>query len=81
MDTVKEFQQQGYRVTLLWFGLSDIQEAVERVKLRVAKGGHNVSLDNIKANFSEGLQNLRKYFEHFNEVHFYQNIAPDSEKT
>lgn len=79
MDTVKEFQQQGYQATLLWFGLSDLQEAIQRVKLRVAKGGHNVSMENIKTNFTEGLRNVRQFFREFHEAHFYQNIAPDTE--
>lgn len=80
MNTVKEFQQHGYRTILLWFGLSDLQEAYKRVDLRVAKGGHFVSIENIQANFSEGLRNLELYFREFNEVHFYQNISPDAER-
>ena len=81
MDTVTEFKQHGYHTVLLWFGLSDLQESIKRVDLRVAKGGHYVSMDNIQANFTEGLRNLEAFFGEFDEAHFYQNIASDAEKS
>src|SRR5574344_1163500 len=39
---IKYAQERGYRVTLLFFWLSMPNLAVERVKMRVASGGHNI---------------------------------------
>lgn len=75
MDTVNQFQQQGYQATLIYFGLPEIKDAIERVKLRVKSGGHDVSLENIKANYTEGLKNLQHHFGEFDQVECYQNTA------
>jgi len=39
---IKFAQENGYKVTLLFFWLSVPNLAVERVKMRVASGGHNI---------------------------------------
>lgn len=75
MNTVSQFKRQGYETTLFWFALPEIKDAIERVELRVLSGGHQVSLENIKTNFTEGLKNLKQFFKDFDHVRFYQNIA------
>ena len=41
-NIILDAQEQGYSVTLVYFWLNVPQLAIERVKLRVASGGHNV---------------------------------------
>lgn len=38
-------KEKGYRVTLLFFWLQNIELAKERVKTRVSEGGHNIEPD------------------------------------
>jgi predicted ABC-type ATPase len=51
-------QDKGYYVTLLFFWLNTPDLAVERVKNRVASGGHNVSETTIRRRYTAGIQNL-----------------------
>ncbi|MDR2119297.1 MAG: zeta toxin family protein [Tannerella sp.] len=51
-------QDKGYYVTLLYFWLNTPDLAVERVKNRVAAGGHNVSETTIRRRYRTGIQNL-----------------------
>ncbi len=58
VNLVKKAQSRGYKVTLLYFWLNMPSLAVERVKLRVESGGHNVSEDSIRRRYDMGIKNL-----------------------
>ena len=68
MTSVNEFKIKGYSTRLFFFGLDEIAISFERVRLRVAKGGHDVSADNIKANYEQSLVNLQKHYRAFDQV-------------
>jgi len=51
-------QEKGYYVTLLYFWLNTPDLAVERVKNRVAAGGHNVTEATVRRRYETGLHNL-----------------------
>ena len=55
---VKDAQSKGYHVTLLYFWLNTPDLAVERVKSRVATGGHNVSEPTVRRRYRTGIKNL-----------------------
>lgn len=55
---VTEAKQNGYTVTLLFFWLQSIELAKERVKTRVAEGGHNIAPDVIERRYINGIKNL-----------------------
>jgi predicted ABC-type ATPase len=57
-NLIKESQLKGYYVTLLYFWLNTPDLAVERVKNRVASGGHNVSELTIRRRYRAGILNL-----------------------
>ncbi len=73
MRSVDQFKDSGYEVRLIFFGLDSIEASVERVAMRVAHGGHDVSPDNIRENYDNGLKNLGIYYERFDSVHLYHN--------
>ncbi len=76
MDTVRQFKAHGYQISLIFIGLPSTKQAVERVAMRVEKGGHNVSVENIKSNFTNGLRNFARYFRQFdNAAIFYNKIT------
>ncbi len=56
--TVQQAQAQGYAVTLLFFWLSDVALAKERVATRVAEGGHNIPEAVIERRYRNGILNL-----------------------
>jgi len=51
-------QEKGYYVTLLYFWLNTPDLAVERVKNRVASGGHNVTETTVRRRYDTGIDNL-----------------------
>lgn len=58
MNVIRDAQSRGYTVTLLYFWLNMPSLAVERVRLRVLSGGHNVSEDKIRRRYDMGIKNL-----------------------
>jgi predicted ABC-type ATPase len=55
---VENAQSRGYSVTLLYFWLNTPDLAVERVKNRVAVGGHHVSESTVRRRYRTGILNL-----------------------
>ena len=58
VNLIRNAQSKGYVVTLLYFWLNMPSLAVERVKLRVESGGHNVSEESIRRRYDMGIKNL-----------------------
>ena len=57
-NKVKTAQENGYKVVLLFFWLRKVELAIERVKIRVAEGGHNIPSDVIRRRYVNGIKNL-----------------------
>lgn len=55
---INEAKNKGYRVTLLFFWLQNIELAKERVKIRVLEGGHNIEAAIIERRYIRGIKNL-----------------------
>lgn len=61
LKTAKIAQAEGYSVTLLYFWLNSPDLAIERVKARVATGGHNIPVETIIRRYHVGID----YFFHY----------------
>ena len=68
LKTVKMAQDAGYTVTLLYFWLNSPEMAIERVKARVAAGGHDIPEDTIRRRYSVGI------------YYFFHSYAPICER-
>lgn len=55
---IKQAQQKGYFVTLVFFWLNTVDLAIERVKMRVSEGGHNIPEETIRRRYKSGIRNL-----------------------
>jgi predicted ABC-type ATPase len=55
---INEAKQTGYKVNLLYYWLDDVDLAIERVRVRVSEGGHNIARDVIVRRYYSGLKNL-----------------------
>lgn len=55
---IRAAQQQGYTVTLLYFWLSSPELAQERVKTRVAEGGHYIAPEVVERRYWQGIERL-----------------------
>ena len=58
LKMVRSAREMGYSVTVLYFWLDSPELAVERVRARVAAGGHNIPEETIRRRYNVGL----KYF-------------------
>ena len=74
-NLIREAQREGYYVTLLYFWLNTPDLAVERVKMRVAAGGHNIPESTIRRRYEAGIHNL---FELYIPICDYWMIADNS---
>lgn len=76
ITTVKLFMNAGFESRLIFMGLDSVEASIERVELRVAKGGHDVSVEYININYKKSLENLYQFYNQFTSVHLYQNFQP-----
>ncbi len=58
VNTVKKAQEKGYFVTVLYFWLNTPELAVERVKIRVEEGGHDIPEVTIRRRYNLGINNM-----------------------
>jgi len=58
VNTVKKAQEKGYLVTVLYFWLNSPELAVERVRIRVKEGGHNIPEKTIRRRYDLGISNM-----------------------
>ena len=70
---IEKAKQNGYEVTLLYVGIKDVDLAVERVKQRVAKGGHGIPEETIRKRFQQSLKNLEIIAPLCDRVELYDN--------
>jgi len=58
LELMRRAAAAGYRVTLLFVGLDDVQLSASRVQARVRRGGHNVPFADLLRRFDRSMSNL-----------------------
>ncbi len=59
---LRQCQEQGWRVTLLYLWLPSPQAAIARVARRVAAGGHDIPADIIRRRYRKGARNMLRLY-------------------
>lgn len=62
VNIINECKVKGYEIDLFFFWLDSSELSIDRVKKRVAKGGHNIPADIIRRRYPKGLKNLVNLF-------------------
>jgi predicted ABC-type ATPase len=62
LKMIRNAQEAGYYVTIVYFWLSSPELAIARVKARVEAGGHNIKEETIRRRYSRGLYYLFRDF-------------------
>ena len=70
-SVIEIFRSNGYKIELIFICLESVDIAIERVKDRVAKGGHSVDQMTIRERFNNGLDLLDESFHQFDIVSIY----------
>ncbi len=55
---IKQAKERGYTINLIYYWLDSAELVIERVKIRVAEGGHNIPTDTIIRRYYSGLKNF-----------------------
>ena len=63
----------GYKIHLYYIGIGNPEIAKERVKNRIARGGHGISSNLIEKRYYESLQNLEKILSKCDLIEIYDN--------
>jgi predicted ABC-type ATPase len=75
--TITALLEQAARAGLsvhMWFvGLTDVDLHIDRVRRRVAKGGHDIPAEKIRERFENGRLNLVRLIPHLTELYVYDN--------
>jgi predicted ABC-type ATPase len=59
---IPRWRKAGYHVKLIFLRLPSVQVAIQRVKIRVAQGGHHVESAVIRRRFKAGLRNFNALY-------------------
>jgi predicted ABC-type ATPase len=60
--TIPRWQEFGFRVKLIYLCLEDVRVAIERVRVRVRQGGHDVPEEVIRRRFLTGWSNFNQVY-------------------
>ena len=63
----------GFAVWLIYVVLDSPERSIERIKLRVAKGGHHVDDDDVRKRYGRSLDQLRWFLDHADQAWIYDN--------
>ncbi len=59
---IDEMKSNGYKIVIYFLKLASVDLAIERVKLRVSEGGHNIPVDDIKRRFERSWINFQALY-------------------
>lgn len=62
VSLIERLKQSGYKVHFFYLWLPSVDMALRRIKLRVAKGGHNVPADDVRRRFGRSIDNFFLYY-------------------
>lgn len=72
-QTAKEARERGYRIRLYYVGLDTVQESLQRIVNRVAKGGHNIPPKDVQRRFEGRFAALLAVLPYCDEATFFDN--------
>lgn len=70
IELTETFQKAGHETNLIYFGLPNIEKAALRVDTRVRLGGHNISTEDIRFNFQEGIRRVKENLHRYDRIKF-----------
>jgi predicted ABC-type ATPase len=78
-DMVSEAKRAGFEVRLIYVILDSVELQLERIRLRVLKGGHDVPPDKVRARRARSLEQLGWFFWEADEAWVWDNSGAESE--
>lgn len=75
LNLFKDLKKQGYRINLYYISVNSVKTAIERVAMRVSKGGHNVDSALIEKRFYESRKNLATISSYCDSTQCFENSS------
>ena len=69
----EKLKENGYKIDLYYVGLKNSDIALERIKNRVANGGHDIPAEKVRKRYEESRSNLEKVIPLCNSVSVFDN--------
>lgn len=69
----EKLKENGYKIDLYYVGLKNSDIALERIKSRVANGGHDIPAEKVRRRYEESRNNLEKVIPFCNSVSIFDN--------
>lgn len=70
---IRRAAEHGHRVVIWYVGLDSAQAHVDRVRARVARGGHDIPEARIRERFDRSVENLIALIRHISELKLFDN--------
>ncbi|MFH2060282.1 MAG: zeta toxin family protein [Pseudomonadota bacterium] len=68
ISRINNWKLLGYYIIVYYLKLQSVELAIERVKLRVSKGGHNITEDVIRRRYGRSWLNFQQIYKHLADV-------------
>ncbi|MGF7535494.1 zeta toxin family protein [Bacillus mexicanus] len=78
MRRIKEAEELGYYVIMYFVGLDNVELNINRVKVRVSNGGHDISDDDIKNRETSTINNLLEVNEYIDYLQVLDNSGKEA---
>jgi predicted ABC-type ATPase len=62
LQMIRDWRKQGYQIKLFYLSLANPEEALVRIKSRVAQGGHNIPDNIVCRRFTSSLHNFKTIY-------------------
>lgn len=72
---IQRAYEQGYRVFLYYLGVSSPDVAIDRIRHRVDRGGHDIDPETVRKRYQASLANLSKALPFTEEAHVLDNTV------
>ncbi len=79
LNFIKNAKEKGYGITFFFVYLNSVELAIERVAIRVSKGGHKIPEDVIERRYHKGLRNFSSYAAEADDWYIYDNSGSEYE--
>ena len=79
IDFIKTAKEIGYGITFFFVYLNSVELAIERVAIRVSKGGHTIPEDVIRRRYDKGMHNFTEYAAVADDWYIYDNSGAEYE--
>lgn len=77
LKMMRDAKRKGWQVNLIYIGIDNVEVNIDRVAQRVAEGGHDVPIEDIRRRYKRSLENLPIALQLVDNASIYDNSTPE----